>query len=124
MTLNPLALKVSSYCSTGACVGVGLVAQSIVMIDTKATTTLTAKGLNGIAFNDKEWTQLIENLTSSEAIDVDATSVSTEENGDVIVARDGETSLHFLPHEWDAFCLGAADGEFDVDILRTASPST
>lgn len=124
MTLNHARLRVSSYCSTGTCVGVGIRDQSIVMVDTKALTSSTEDETPSIAFTDEEWNLLLVFLTFDTPASEKSVQISTEENGDVIVAKECEEGLSFLSDEWDAFRRGVVDGEFDVSTLRRIPEST
>lgn len=118
MTLNPPALKVSSYCSTGACVGVGLIAESIVMMDTKSIDNPVEVGAAGITFTGTEWDGFVKRVADDETVADETIDISLDEQGHVLVSKQGEPRLHFFPDEWDAFRRGAIDGEFDVSELR------
>ena len=104
---------VSSRCSSGTCVGVQIIEDSVLIADTKqlADPTMTV-----LSVHAADWAVFVDGLKGSpDRLGQATLSWKQLPEGDIeLAARDIDAPLRFSEGEWNAFLAGVKSGEFDV----------
>ncbi|MFJ4652119.1 DUF397 domain-containing protein [Nocardia sp. NPDC088792] len=120
MISRPLAWRTSSYSGNtgGNCVEVASDGAQVFIRDSKyrrdASNDLLREPI--IAVTLTEWANLVEAAVNASKAATEP-AIEIDDAGCAVFRSANALTLSFTPQEWAAFVAGAADGEFDQEIL-------